>query len=93
MGEGKIKKEVTLVQPVGFEPTPPKRLRPERSALDHSAKTACCLAAGEKQREEKQKKRATDRERESKKNNTFLHDTYGIRTRAGIAQWLSRPPP
>ena len=22
---------------VGFEPTPPKRLRPERSALDHSA--------------------------------------------------------
>ena len=23
---------------VGFEPTPPKRLRPERSALDHSAK-------------------------------------------------------
>ena len=28
------------MQPVGFEPTPPKRLRPERSALDHSAKTA-----------------------------------------------------
>ena len=28
------------LQPVGFEPTPPKRLRPERSALDHSAKTA-----------------------------------------------------
>ena len=28
------------MQPVGFEPTPPKRLRPKRSALDHSAKTA-----------------------------------------------------
>ena len=25
---------------VGFEPTPPKRLRPERSALDHSARSA-----------------------------------------------------
>ena len=28
------------MQPVGFEPTPPKRIRPERIALDHSAKTA-----------------------------------------------------
>ena len=28
------------MQPVGFEPTHPKILRPERSALDHSAKTA-----------------------------------------------------
>ena len=25
---------------VGFEPTPPKRLRPERSVLDHSTKGA-----------------------------------------------------
>ena len=32
-----------MMQPVGFEPTPPKRLRPERSALDHSAKTAWWL--------------------------------------------------
>ena len=31
--EGKI---MCMVR-VGFEPTPPKRLRPERSALDHSA--------------------------------------------------------
>ena len=29
---------VTKLSPVGFEPTPPKRLRPERSALDRSAK-------------------------------------------------------
>ena len=28
------------MQPVGFEPTPPKRMRPKRTALDHSAKTA-----------------------------------------------------
>ena len=28
------------MQPVGFEPTPPERLLPESSALDHSAKTA-----------------------------------------------------
>ena len=37
----------TLVR-VGFEPTPPKRLRPERSALDHSATSPCsekCLEA------------------------------------------------
>ena len=29
------------MHPVGFEPTHPKILRPERSALDHSAKNAC----------------------------------------------------
>ena len=29
-----------ILQSVGFEPTPPKRLLPESSALDHSAKTA-----------------------------------------------------
>ena len=35
------KSEISLdVHPVGFEPTPPKRLRPERSALDHSATDA-----------------------------------------------------
>ena len=28
---------------VGFEPTLPKKLRPERSALDHSAKSALLL--------------------------------------------------
>ena len=28
------------MHPVGFEPTPPKRLRPERSALDRSATNA-----------------------------------------------------
>ena len=28
------------LHPVGFEPTLPKKLRPERSALDHSAKNA-----------------------------------------------------
>ena len=28
------------MQPVGFEPTPPKRMLPESTALDHSAKTA-----------------------------------------------------
>ena len=28
------------MQPVGFEPTNPKILRPERSALDRSAKIA-----------------------------------------------------
>ena len=28
------------MHPVGFEPTLPKKLRPERSALDHSAKNA-----------------------------------------------------
>lgn len=32
-------KEFPLLQ-VGFEPTPPKRLRPERNALDHSATAA-----------------------------------------------------
>ncbi len=31
---------------VGFEPTPPKRLRPERSALDHSATSPRCGQAG-----------------------------------------------
>ena len=32
------------MHPVGFEPTLPKKLRPERSALDHSAKNAqLCL--------------------------------------------------
>ena len=29
------------MQGVGFEPTPPKRLVPETSALDHSATLAC----------------------------------------------------
>ena len=29
---------------VGFEPTPPKRLRPERSALDHSATSPSSMA-------------------------------------------------
>ena len=29
-----------MLQSVGFEPTHPKILRPERSALDHSAKIA-----------------------------------------------------
>ena len=33
-------KAILYMQSVGFEPTPPKRLRPKRSALDHSAKTA-----------------------------------------------------
>ncbi len=28
------------MHPVGFEPTLPKKLRPERSALDHSATNA-----------------------------------------------------
>ena len=28
------------MHPVGFEPTLPKKLRPEHSALDHSAKNA-----------------------------------------------------
>jgi hypothetical protein len=29
------------MHPVGIEPTPPKRSRPKRDALDHSAKDAC----------------------------------------------------
>ena len=31
------------MQSVGFEPTHPKILRPERSALDHSAKIAMVM--------------------------------------------------
>ena len=36
----KKKKFFIAMQSVGFEPTHPKILRPERSALDHSAKIA-----------------------------------------------------
>ena len=32
-----------IMHPVGFEPTHPKILRPERSALDRSAKNALYL--------------------------------------------------
>ena len=36
-----VKKKIFIaMQSVGFEPTHPKILRPERSALDHSAKIA-----------------------------------------------------
>ena len=31
-------KKARKMVPVGFEPTPPKRPRPERGALDHSAR-------------------------------------------------------
>ena len=53
---------------MGFEPTHPKILRPERSALDHSAKTAFLfdiwLLFSFEQEEEKKKKRAKKSVRE-----------------------------
>ena len=36
------KKFMRMMHPVGFEPTPPKRVRPERTALDRSAMSAHC---------------------------------------------------
>ena len=33
---------IKMVTGVGFEPTPPKRLVPKTSALDHSATQPCC---------------------------------------------------
>ena len=39
-----------LLSEVGFEPTPPERLRPERSALDRSAILTACRAVFEQVR-------------------------------------------
>src|SRR5579884_85132 len=37
LSKHKSEKDKKILSEVGFEPTPPERLRPERSALDHSA--------------------------------------------------------
>ena len=49
------------MQGVGFEPTPPKRILPESTALDHSA-----ILANKKERKKK-KSRKRSQEKEVKK--------------------------
>ena len=40
LGSSSQKRKIKKIRAVGFEPTPPKRLVPETSALDHSARPA-----------------------------------------------------